>query len=153
MWTAAVYSGSLAGVEQSATTSAPERRRNSSSVIAGAAVVNPRIAHEQPPCERRAPGHECTSNTDPVVSNGFAIVIRLGRPGRHSPLVVLRAAGARQFHGTNVPLLTAVTGRSFRGVTVPRPLVRDASRSGWRGPTRGSSSVSPGACNGLAAPR
>jgi len=44
MWTAAVYSGSLAGVEQSATTSAPERRRNSSSVIAGAGVVNPRIA-------------------------------------------------------------------------------------------------------------
>src|SRR6266446_3614253 len=44
MWTAAVYSGSLAGVEHSATTSAPERRRNSSCVIAGAAVVNPRIA-------------------------------------------------------------------------------------------------------------
>src|SRR5207249_11859736 len=55
MWTAAVYRGSLAGGEQSATTSAPERERDSSSVIAGAAVVNPRIAHEQPPCERRAP--------------------------------------------------------------------------------------------------
>src|SRR2546421_3234780 len=106
MWTAAVYSGSLAGVEQSATTSAPgtqtkliERDRG-----CGRRESEDRD-HEQPPCERRAPGHECTSNTDPVVSNGFAIVIRLGRPGRHSPLVVLRAAGARQFHGTNVPLL------------------------------------------------